>query len=402
MPVYTLDVGSWGQPATRRLSQARDIQLTARLGSPSELSFSLDARTADAAAVIPLVSDVHLYRDGKLLYTGRVGKPTDNPAASEHRRTYATADYRAILARRPWTGAQTTWSGEQANVVKALVDAAQSADGGNLGITTTGLPTTGAAATRVTERGAMIGAELDALAGAGDETSTTTPGFDWDITPGLTSRTLQLFYPYRGALRPTLSYRWMENVLARESSRVRNLSRAADPANYANAVLLTGGIKHVTTASTYVNPTTGQTQVSTETKDVPTTPVFRALADIATRPEGLWVAVLSYTDILENTELSAKADERLAALSTFVPSYSLTLVNGTWAGPDDVWLGDRVPLRVLSGVVNDSLTLRVTEIAINPDSAGNEDVTITFGTPPFGLSELGAVLQRLATVELHP
>ena len=405
MADWHLDVGLWSGAPQRRLSEAKAISANFRLASASELSFALNARRPQAGFVTPKVSDVQAYRNGELLYTGRVGTPTDNPSASQHDRTFATADYRALLARRIWTGAQTTWSGEQANVVKALVDRTQSVAGGNLGIDTSGLPTTGSAASRTTEIGAGIGQEIDALASAADAASSSTAGFDWDVAPGWGSaRRLRLWYPYRGSDRQPLPYRWLESATQRESSRIRTLSRSDDPANFCNAVLVTGGVKSVTTATTYVNPTTGLTQVSTETKQVPTTPVYLAVADLAMRPEGLWPVSLSFPDIVEQAELQAKAGERLAALSGAASSsYQVTLVNGTWRGPSDLWLGDRVQLRVSSGVLVEAVTLRVTEIAVTVGTDGSEDVTLTLGEKPLDLGQtLRGFARRIETMELRP
>lgn len=404
MADWHLDAGVWSGPPTRRLSEAQGLSCSFRLSGVSELGFSLNARRPQAAAVVPKVTDVHAYRNGELLYTGRVGRPSDNPSASAHTRTFATADYRGLLGRRVWTGPQTVWSGEQANVLKALLDNTQSATGGNLGIDTTKLPTTGVAATRTTNTGAVIAAEAEALADAGDESDAATAGFDWDIAPGWgAARVARLWYPYRGALRQPLSYRWVESATRRESSRIRTLSRDDDPANYTNAVLVTGGVKKITTATTYVNPTTGQTQVSTETKDVPTTPVFLAVADIATRPEGLWMQAYSYTDILDQAELQAKAVQKLSQRQGTSLSVQVVLVNGAWGGPSQLWLGDRVQVLVSSGVVQDNVTLRVTEIGVQVGTSGEETVTLTLGTPPSDLNAaMRGVLDRIETLELHP
>lgn len=405
MADWRLDAGPWSGVPQRRLSEAKGITAQFRLASASELSFALNARRPQAGFVIPKVTDVQAYRNGELLYTGRVGTPTDNPSASQHDRTFATADYRALLARRIWTGAQTTWQGEQSNVVKALLDRTQQATGGALGIDTTGLGLTGASASRTTEIGASIGAEIDALASAADATSTSSAGFDWDVAPGWgAARKARLWYPYRGSDRQPLPYRWLESATQRESSRVRTLSRSDDPANYCNAVLVTGGVKSQTTATTFVNPTTGQTQVATSTAQIPTTPVFLAVADLASRPEGLWPVSLSFPDIVEQAELAAKATERLAALAVQASaSYTVTLVNGTWRGPSDLWLGDRVQLRVSSGVLVENLTLRVTEIQVSVGPDGSEDVTLTLGEKPL---DLGATLRgfarRIETMELRP
>ncbi|MFB9378606.1 hypothetical protein ACFFKU_06815 [Kineococcus gynurae] len=402
MGTWRLDVGPWTGAPVRQLTEARGISATFRLAGTSELSFTLNARRDQAAAVVPLVSDVHATRDRELIYTGRVGRPDDSPTATQHDRTFQTADYRGVLARQVWTGPQTTWTGEQAAVLKALVDHPQGLAGGNLGIDTSGLPTTGQSAARVTETGASIGTEIEALAAAGEPANAATAGFDWDVAPGWgAARKLRAWYPFRGSARPPLPYRWLEDPNRRESSRIRSATRSQDPAAFANAVLVTGGTKSVTTTSTTVNPSTGQTQVSTETKQVPTTPVFLAVADIATRPEGLWPQTISFGDITDQTELAAKAAERLAALAANLPAYEIVLAAGSWGGPSDVWLGDRVAVVVSSGVLAETVTLRVSEVRVQLDANGAETVTLVLGTPPGDLeSALRGVFSRVATLEL--
>jgi len=409
--------GPAGRPPVRELTKASGITCAWRLDPSHELSFTIPARPGldhpddvpEAASLQELRTDVHLLLDGQPIYTGRMGQPTDNPSDVAHARTVQTADYRALLGRRFWRGPQTTWAqlpvAEQSFVVDRLLMAAQSDPGGALGISSSGLPATGQNVNRTTEPGASILEELKAIAAAGVANEVGTPGFDWDITPGWTGRTVQLWYPGRGKTANPLVYRWSTNPLARETSVLKNLTRTTNPGDYANAVLVTGGTKSVTTTTTAVDPSTGQTVVRTTTTQVPTTPVYRAVADIATRPEGLWQQTLSYPDIVEQAELEAKADERLAALSSITPTWSFDLSLAAWldlGGQDAYWLGDTVPVIVSSGVVDDDVQLRVTEVRLVLDGNGGGTVTFTLGPPrtaaPGYIASLG---QRLAALELR-
>ena len=410
---FQLMAGPPGRPPVRELTKASGITCAWRLEPSHELSFTIPARPSldhpgdvpEAAALQELRTDVHLLLDGQPIYTGRMGQPTDNPSDVAHTRTVQTAEYRAMLARRFWRNPQVTWGGDQTVALTQLIQAAQADPGGDLGISVAGITPTGQPVSRTTETGASILEELKALAAAGADGSPETPGFDWDITPGWIGRTLQLWYPGRGKQANPLVYRWQANPLARETSVLTNLTRTTNPGDYANAVLVTGGTKSVTTTTTAVDPGTGQTVVRTTTTQVPTTPAYRAVADIASRPEGLWQQTLSYPDIVEQAELEAKADERLAALSTITPTWSFDLSLAAWldlGGQDAYWLGDTVPVIVSSGVVNDDVQLRVTEARLVLDGNGGGGVTFTLGplrtTAPGYIASLG---QRLAALELR-
>jgi hypothetical protein len=266
---------------------------------------------------------------------------------------------------------------------------------------TSGLTTTGRTASRVTETGAGLLEEIQALATAGADNTSGSAGFDWDISAGWTGRTLQVWYPGRGRQVNPLVYRWQANRLAKETSVLDNLSRTSNPGDYANALLVTGGTKKVTT--TTVDPDTGKTVI--QVTEYPTTPVYIAAPDIASRPEGLWMQTLSYPDIGEQTELQAKAQERYAALSGLTASWSFDLKLGTWldgGGPDGLWIGDTVPVIVTSGVVDDDLVLRVTELRLTLDGNGGGTISVTLGAPrgsaPGFIASLG---QRLAVLELR-
>lgn len=421
---FQLLAGPAGRPPVRELTKATSISCTWRLAPSHELSFTIPARVSleevtraqergtdprtlipEAAAVRELVDDVHLLLDGVPLYTGRVGQPTDNPSDVAHTRTVATADYRAMLGRRFWRTGQVTFKAEQASVIGVLVAAAQDGAGGSLGIATDQLPNTGQYSNRVTETGANILEEIKALASAGVEGDATTPGFDWDITAGWTGRRLQVWYPGRGKSVNPFVYRWHPDPLAQETSVLKNLTRTTNPGDYANAVLVTGGTKVVKTTTTTVDPSTGQTIVKVTTEEFPTLPVYRAVTGIETRPEGLWMQTLSYPDIVDQTELQAKADERLAALATITPSWSFELDLAVWldlGGPAAYWLGDQVPVIVSSGVVDDDLTLRVTEIRLTLDGNGGGRVAFTLGPPRGGaLGFIASLGPRLAAVELR-
>jgi hypothetical protein len=343
---------------------------------------------------------VHLLCDGVPLYTGRVGASRDEIVDDVHTVSYETADTRALLGRRAWHGNKTWVHGEQADILRDLVAHTQSQPGGDLSIVTTGLPVTGAIVPgRIIEPRVVILDEIQALANAGPGTPAGTPGFEWDVAPGWVNRQLQLWYPRRGANRGVvLDYTYVAD--RPRSSIVSNISRQLDPATYANATHTTGGSYSYMVQMTVTDEETGDPTTQLVEVTVPTVPESRAAADIASRPEGLWESTLSYPDIQRQPELAARADRDLVEMQTLVPSYAVTLRRNAWDGPDHVWLGDTVRLIVRSGRVDEDVSVRVQEVALSLGPDGEEDVTLTLGTPTGSLlADLRRMERRVALPE---
>jgi hypothetical protein len=353
------------------LTTARDRKAVWRLLQPSSLSFTLDGRHPQAVHVHALATDVHLLCDGAPLYTGRVGATTDELDAAGHAVTVETSDTRAVLARRVWrTEPGTSFSTEQADVVRAIVDHAQSAPGGDLGVSTASVAATGATAVREVKAGASLLDELSWLAQVGTD-QPAEPGFDWDVSPGWSDRKLLLWYPRRGRTEPVVLD--FVHTGRPRASLVAKVTRALDAATFANAVRVSAGDSSVLT------------------------PVRRT-----TTPggEGLWDAAVSYSDVSDAAVLSAKASERLATLSALAPAYKVTLRRNAWGGPDHLWLGDAVRLLLRSGRLDDDVVLRVHEVEVALGESGEEDVTLTVGgAAPSVLAHLYAMERRLARVE---
>lgn len=361
---------------TTDLTTARGRKATFKLTEPSSLAFTVDGRHPQAAEVQELAADVHLLRDGVPLYTGRTGATGDDLDDTGHTLDAATADTRALLGRRLWhTEPYTDYTAaEQTTVAAALLNHTQAQPGGGLGISTAGLPTTGGLITRRVEAGATILGELTAIAAAGVPTTAGRPGFDWDISPGWSGRTLQIWHPQRGQDRGVvLDYIHTGRPRA---SIVAKLGRNVDPATYAGAARVSGaeGV----------------------------TPQWVTAAGVATAAQGLWEAAAGYTDVATTAELTAKAARLLAELGDVVPTYSVTLRRNAWEGPDHIWLGDTVRLLVRSGRIGEDVPLRVLGLELGLGESGEEDVSLTLGAPAGSvLRRLHDMERRLTTLERH-
>lgn len=339
---------------SRSLSFATDAAATA--------SLDIDGRHATAELIDDLATDLLVYRDGSLLFRGRIAQASDTVDADRHRVQVQAADYRALLDRRAWEDADEAYvAEEQCDVAWGLITHTQSQAGGNLGITRGATPT-GVTVTRTVQTGRSIMAELDALADAGDADA-GGPGFEWTITPEL------VFDMHRPRRQRTRTSHVLEY-----GGLVQSFQRSTDPATIANAVRATG--------------------------DSALTEETREAADVATDTRGRLHRQVGRTDIVVQAELSEFADYLLADLNDGDTSTTATLIQGGWSGPDELWLGDLITFRARSGRLTIDETLRVRTLGIAVGADGQETVTVGFGEPPRKLPDvLADTRARLAELE---
>lgn len=339
MPLWQFAVGPAGVGADTELTAATGRRVTVRLGQPSDAAFSLNGRHEQAAEVEELVSDLWAYRDGALLHRGRVGTSSDEVSAAAHTCTFNAPDYRALLERRYlYDGDKLSYVQEdEASIAWQLVQLTQARPGGALGITRGSGQTTGFRRDRLYTAGKGIGESISQL---GD----LSGGFDWEIDPLLR---LNVFNPQRG--------NDTDEVLE-FGGAVVSFTRALTPAEYGNAVRASAAAD-------------------------PRAPEYRAVPDIATRPEGRFEIERGFPDILEQSTLAAKADYLLAEAKVLRPTYTLTLAPGRYPGPEKLWLGDTCLLALRSGRLDESSRQRVMEISFEPGVDGDETVRITVGRP---------------------
>lgn len=378
--------GPPGSAPEATLTRARNRKATFRLVEQSEFGFVLPGRHEATGYVNDLATDVHLLRDGEVLYTGRVGGSDDDISDDLHDVNVATVDYRGLLGRRYWPS-QYDHVGDSGALARLLVDGAP-----DLGIDTSGVADTGTPVAHRVESASSVRSNLDSIARQGRPAG----GFDWDVSPGWESRDLLLWTPTRGESRGVvLDYTYTGRP---RSSIVAKASRQIDPAQYANAVRVVGGtrVEKHTDTFTYTDDDGQQVTETTEYElHFPTTPEYRELA--GEHPEGLWEAVIVDRELVWQDEVAARADAELAALSVVEPSYKFTLRQGAWDGPEHVWLGDTVRALIRSGRINDDVNLRVTEIELELGDSGEEHVAITVGPPrPTLLRQIREVQRRLA------
>ena len=344
------------------LTEATSRSMTFKLTEPSEVSFSLDGRHAQAAAVDELATDVHvlwspLEGPTRILTRGRAGGTSDDISEAQHSVQFSVLDYRAVLQRRRlYSDSTLTYTGaDQAEIAWQLIEQTQGRTGGALGIARGRGNPTGVTRDRTYQAGDSIGERIQEL-------SEVIDGFDWDITPTSASGlALDVWYPERGQDR---------GVVLEYGGLVAKVRREVSTSEYGNAVRYTG-----------------QT-------DPPLTAQEREAADIGTAAQGRWDLVFGDDGLTTQSTLDDRAAWQLGQSQVIRPSYTLTLRQGAWSGPDHIWLGDTVRIVVRSGRLAADTLLRVYELGISLGDDGSETVEVTVGAPRSDFRKRSSAVDR--------
>jgi Putative Ig domain len=338
---------------------SRTITLRTEPDQNSEASFDVDGRSAQAAQLTELQTDLQVLYGPSVIFCGRIAPSQDTITASAHRTTVTAIDYREVLRRRAVLPGDTLsyTSVEQSTIAWDLIQATQARAGGNLGITRGVGKTTTITRTMTFALGDYIGDDITQMAQLDN-------GFEWQITPyGQADLRLDVFYPQQGTDRGV--------VLSPGDARVSSLTRNVDPSAFADSVYVTGDSTKSLTAQAL------------------------EAADIATRPEGRWDQVTG-TSLKTQSSLNDGATQQLATAQVVVPAYTIVLYPGTWRGPSDIWIGDTVTLVIASGRLAVQDKLRVVEMSFAISADGVETLTMSIGAIPLRLpKKIAAMLKNL-------
>jgi len=320
-----------GQPE-RELTAASGRSVAWRVDAAASAQFSIDGRHVEAASIVERETDLWIWRDGVLLFRGRVVTASDDLDADQHRCQFTAVDYRGMLAHRIVGSAGRTFTGvDQAVIAWTLIDESQALTNGDWGITDGLGSTSGTNRDRVYAPGKPV---LDAIA----ELGRVDDGFEWQISPLLE---LDRWFPRRGsAVSVVLDY---GGVLA----RVGRLSQPDDWGNHALSVGAQG-----------------------------TTPEPADSADIATDLAGRWeVFDGDGSTIEQQSTLADRARWVVDEASTAQASLSVTWAAGRWAGPDEIWVGDTATVAIGSGRLAINGPARLAELVAVPGVDGSETIT---------------------------
>lgn len=103
MTAWRLLAGPSTSAPTTELATARGRKLSAKLAEPSTLDFTIDGRHDQALDLLELATDVHLMRDGGVVFSGRLMPGRDEFDNTRHTVTVQARDLRGLLARRVLT-----------------------------------------------------------------------------------------------------------------------------------------------------------------------------------------------------------------------------------------------------------------------------------------------------------
>ncbi|GAA3957732.1 hypothetical protein GCM10023085_45310 [Actinomadura viridis] len=362
-------VGPAGGGHELALTEARGRRFTARLTDPSEVSYSIDGRHPQAAAIDELTTDTHVLwtpdaGQTRIVMRGRNGNTGDTLDSTSHQMDVAALDYRAVLNRRRLysTNPLTYTATDQAEIVWGLISATQGNTAGGLGLSKgwTGTTPTGVLRDRTYEAGDSVGERIQEL-------SEVIGGFDWDVEADSASALqVNVYYPQRGVNR---------GVVLEYGGLIAGARREVNVGDYANAIRMTGE----------------ETLVAQELE----------ATDLADRPEGRWDAVFGDAGLTTQPALNDRALWQIAESQVVQPTYTLTLVQDAWDGPDHIWLGDWVQVVIISPPrlqVND--LLRVYEMQFSIGENGEEALELTVGGPkPDPRRRAAQVNRRLKNLE---
>lgn len=221
--------GGSGVGALSDLVDATNRSFTVRLDDSSEASFTVDGYSPDALLVDELSTDLLVTLNGDKLFRGVVGGTTDTLTEDGYSLGVNCSDYRERLNRRILMPVDLNYPDnvDQSAIAWAAIARAQAVGnhpGGPMGITEGPDNDTGVLRSFPWTAGMKIADDvISALAHLEN-------GFEWDIDPDLVFR---VYYPLRGDQSGT--------KLLDYGGAASSVTRAVDPSQYANSVLMTGG-----------------------------------------------------------------------------------------------------------------------------------------------------------------
>jgi len=373
-----------GDTGITELADARSRRLETALNTPAKLTFTIDGRSAGAAYVKELTTEVAAWRwdpelgRDRLMFRGVVAQSEDVLSENgAHAVNFTCHDWLAVLHRRYLTNA-TDWTQtqrDQDDWVGDLLARAQDpyssagtsfAPGSHLPLALELVNPDGTV--RSTKSGRLRDRTYQGQKSIGDavaEMAACIDGFDFDVRPAADSDGtdyLRVFYGSQGTSR--------RDVVLAYGSSVSALTRTANSTDYSNYWRVIGN----------AGGTEGAPQVWAERANADANDVGRI-------PVGLWMGAANESDVSVAATLQEKADGDLEESGILVPSYSLTLRPGFYR-PGFPAMGDTLGLVVRSGRLDVSSTVRVQALRFVIGDDGQEDVELDVGRPRLTLSAL--------------
>ena len=357
------------------LTSARSRRLEATFNGPAQLTFTLDGRSPDAAALAELRTDVVATRWDEasgtdvIVFRGIVAQTEDQLSEQQHTVTVTVHSYLKMLERRLLTGPWAFTQVDQDDVVAFLLTLAstvQSSGGQSFGagaylpmraqmVNPDGSPRSVPSGQRRDR--AYLGNQVHSEALW--NLAAVLNGFDADLVPyGLgDADAVRVFYPYQGVQRFDMALVYGSTVSA--------LTRTVNAGDFASYWRVLG-------------QGTEDAQLYAEAWDADAVNIDGP---------GLWQSGDNASDVSMQSTLDDKAHGDLAASSVLTPSYTVTMRPGaySWGSPN---MGDVVPLVVRSGRIDVATSVRVVGLVHDIGDDGDEKVEVTVGRPVRTLTQL--------------
>lgn len=335
IPLFSLGVGpSSGAAPVAQLNDWFSWQLDNNLDDGCSLQLTARGDTAEASYVTELDSDLWLYRGGTLYQRFRVvSLQQDWGPDFDGSISVGAACYRRLLKSRHVRSTLTYASTSQGDIVWDLIQHAQAATGGNLGLT---LGSAGPVVNR--DREYLPGVNIfDAIT----EFTQIDNGLTWNVTPQLQ---VVISQP---SLYPTAPMPCQLGIVARRMSRPSSAER------FANAVVVTGD-------------------------SMSTTPYIAEDAGIGTDPRGRWERFQSLSQVKDQGQLIELGDGLLTQAISPVSVWRIEMEPSRYFLDAEYQLGDFITVERPVGAGPAPLfSAQVLSRNISQDADGETTVVLT-------------------------
>lgn len=386
----------------RELTVATGRTMTFSADEPDNLSFSMPGNHEQTARITPLVSDILVFRDDEVVQRYRVVSRALSKDGGTLKANFTALSYKALLKawifhdtgdegieHRAWPDTMTSTERKISEIMWAILSEGQDKANADLKISKFAIAPGGDNTldelfgpddTDFFLPGSSRLEALDTMAGM-------APGFRWDIVPHPSN-------PYT-ELQMTLvdlGGGGLSTMMLDDGGAVLSWEHNLAGAEYGNVMRY--GLGEF--ASYYPSE-----------------------AGPATLPEGRWERPVDASppeamiDQIEADEYTERyAPEAYRKIHDAAPEISCTLRRGRWQGKDHLWVGMQARFLVTESVKAGKTTedeeyilfideeIEVTEVSINVDDVGAEDVSLSLGRPKFRAStDLSNIDRRVSNLE---
>lgn len=328
------------------LTQATSRVLTYHIDESASLALTLQQSDQALQYIQELVTDVWVYRNGRLLFRGRVGTTTDHIDGETNTYTIDVNifDYREWLARQ-FLQPSRVWSWRGKTQAQIIQDLFTYVINGQSGIKPVWTIDTSKMPASTVNFDTTPGTSVKDVIG-------TLPSVGWRVFPnsslGVTLRAISPWY-----------YNLNHTFVAEFGSTLDKVDRTYDTSGFADSVIYTG--------------------------DMNLAPIQSDAANISTAPQGRLGAVQSNPAIVDKAHLQSAANSAATNSQNVVPTWQCHMKPGIWVDDTTCWTGDICQFIVKKGRLNINDQYRITDITINvsDDAALGDDITLTFAKPAY-------------------